>query len=304
MPLNRFICPDKVEVDLGQCLTKCRMATRCLSLPTLYAIVAGHREFGGRPSTTMLMNGTMQEYLKIKESYAIDPRNRTFALMGIEHHKKVAAVQGDWDSEQQLAAKDGISGIADLLIPDEDRPGYHVLLDYKNYGSYKVGKALGLVVHEEDHPTEVYKRSGKWGAAGTPKRVKVWLPDENQVDLSSEKLQLNHYRVLAERTGRYKISRLELQITVRDGGTMSAKGRGVMDNIYYPVHVPMVEDDVIIKYFARKNGALMNSVEENSMPDVCTDEERWQGRKCADYCDVARFCPEGQRILWLEKNKN
>ncbi len=119
MPLTKFRCPDNTEIKLGDCILKCRMGQRCLSKPTLMSIIAGQREWSGKPSTTQLLNGTMMEYLKVMEEYAIDPRSRTFALMGISHHEAVTKVPGNWKTEIQVGAHAAVSGILDLLEPDE-----------------------------------------------------------------------------------------------------------------------------------------------------------------------------------------
>lgn len=303
MPLTHFRCPDKVTVAIPDCLEKCRMATRCLTKPTLLAIVGGQREWNGTPSTTQLLNGTMMEFLKITKDYTIDPRGRAFALMGIDHHEKLAKPIGNWDSEKRMG--EDITGTADLIILDEDTEnhlGEHILVDHKNFGSYRVAKVLGLEKTYRPHPTEVYRTSGKWGRAGTPKSVAVFTINEGAREYANEQLQLNHYRLLAEEEG-YKISRLQLQITVRDGGTQAAFSRGVMENIYYPVDIPMLPNTAVKVYFGDKRSALIRALEDGKT-SICSGEERWQDKRCLDYCDVAEHCTHGQQVLWMKEQKN
>jgi hypothetical protein len=300
MPLTMFRCPDKETIPIPDCLNKCRMATRCLTKPTLMVIVGGQREWSGTPSTTQLLNGTMMEYLKITKDYAVDPKSRAFSLMGIDHHAKLAKPVGEWEAEKKLVGP--ISGITDLLIPDEDKPGYHIIVDHKNFGSYRVAKVLGLEKSFRPHPTETYRTSGRWGKAGSPKSITIFTAKESAREYQQEQLQLNQYRVLAENAG-YKISKLQLQVTVRDGGTQAAKSRGVMDNIYYPVDIPILPDTNTNGHFSAKYEALMSALETGNV-SVCTEEERWQDRRCENYCDVADVCEHGKRVKWLKEQKN
>ena len=78
MPATKFICPDGEEITIGECLNKCRMAYRCLTVPTLLTIALSERPWDGTTSTTKLLNGTMYEYLKVVEEYAIKPKGRAF----------------------------------------------------------------------------------------------------------------------------------------------------------------------------------------------------------------------------------
>ena len=79
MPMTHFICPDGEEVSIPDCLSSCRMGQRCLTLPTLRKIAGSERPYNGKPSITMLMNGTMLEFLKIKVPYAVKPESRAYA---------------------------------------------------------------------------------------------------------------------------------------------------------------------------------------------------------------------------------
>jgi hypothetical protein len=295
MPVMHFQCPDHQLIPIVECLKKCRMSHRCVSLPTLYTIVMGRREWNGTPSITQLLNGTLMEWLKVKFAYSISPKDMAYSLLGSTHHRQLNLAQ--FDSEHQFkGTKDNttgdISGISDLIEPDEEKVGWSIITDYKTYGSYRVTKLLGLVKKQYPHPTEVYKKSGKWGQAGTPKTVTSFEVDPNQIDMEDEILQLNGYRMLAEKVG-YKISKLQLQVTVRDGGLQVATNRGVTDNIYYPIPVPLISDQAVKDYFEPKRARLIHHLNTNTMPAPCTDKERWNGRKCVSYCDVSQYCPTG-----------
>ncbi len=303
MPLAQFICPDGQEIDIGQCLNQCRMSRRCLTLPTLIKIATSERPWDGHPSTTRLMNGTMLEYLRATTAYAIDPKSRSFALLGNDHHEKLAAAAtGGAAVLAEAPQRDAmVPGTPDVLEVDENRPGYHILTDYKTYGSYRVAKMLGIEKIQTMSATEVYKTSGKWGKAGTPKRITGFKINLELGDMDDEKLQLNHYRVLLESRG-YPISRIQVQVTVRDGGLQAAISRGVSDTIYL-IDIPLMEDFQVESYFERKRLALVQAMDLRVAPQVCNDGESWGGRRCQDYCEVAKNCPKGHVELIKKAQK-
>jgi len=60
----------------------------------------------------------MQEYLKITKEYAIRPMSRAFALLGTEHHARLAEMAYDSDSiTEELFSGGDIKGHPDLLAP-------------------------------------------------------------------------------------------------------------------------------------------------------------------------------------------
>jgi hypothetical protein len=280
------------------------MAERCLTKPTLAFIVGTQREWSGKPSTTQLLNGTMQEYLKWKFAYAITPTNRAFALLGTRHHQALENVKmPDMVQEEQLGDDAPTSGIVDLLQPSEHLDGTHDLIDYKTFGSYRVKKILGIQKRYKLSETEVYKRrtkrkDGTWANPGDAKMVPEFWRDPDSVDAFAEEMQLNNYRLMAEESG-YKIDRLQLQITVRDGGTRAARDNGIFGQIYFPIEIRKLPDSDVRTYYETKRMMLLNAIDTDTMPDICTDSENWEGRKCENFCDVAAFCPKGQTIAVL-----
>ena len=301
MPLTHFRCPDNEVISIKNCLAKCRLKQRCLTLPTLITIVSGRREWKGIPSTTQLLNGTMLEYLKIKRSYAVTPTDMAFSLLGTTHHEKLAAINVPKHIIEKTINEPNITGTPDLLEPSENGDNTYNIVDYKTYGSYPVTKLLGIVGEKAPHPTEIYARSGKWGSAGSPKMITKFKRDPSKIDDFKEAMQLNSYRLLAESQG-YTIDKLLLQITVRDGNTIAARNRGVFDNIYYPVEVRRLPDNEVRTYYERKRHALITAIETNTMPDICNDEENWGGKRCESYCEVATFCPKGQTVARQKVN--
>jgi hypothetical protein len=254
--LKGFICSDSQRIDVVECLDKCRLGRRCLTLPTLYE-AAKDRPWNGNPSTTQLLNPFRQSYLKIKYDYWIKPEDRAFAILGVRHHAilEKSARLHDLMAELQLKGDTEITGILDLLEPHESLPGAFVLTDYKT-----------------------------WGAAAVVK-----------FDTKSDVVyQLNHYRVLVNRIlAPDYVERLQVQVTVRDGGTKSAYAAGIEKRILI-LEVPIMADDFVLKYFDERSAKFLSYVNGNMLPPIC--EDTWAGRRCRGYCDVFENCPEGRKI--------
>ena len=269
MPLTYFRCPDKEKRPIKECLEHCpRKEGRCLRLPFLYT-VGQDRQWRGKPSTTQLLNPVRMEYLKITCDYTIEPKQRAFAVLGTRHHYTLEAVGKKLEGIETEKYLDGDdTGITDLLEPDELKEGYWVVTDYKTWGSYSLAKILGISDSNGD-----YERR-------------------------QTTLQLNNYRLKVEKLG-FPVSRLLIQCTVRDGNTKTA----YMNKINEPIQIIPIEimdDDEVKEYFITKAYALISALKNQELPLMCPFEERWNGRRCSGYCDVAEFCPEGRKILKLE----
>lgn len=260
--LKYFKCPDGQTVDIKECLEKCRLHDRCLSLPTLNAL-GWVKEWKGKPSTTQCLNPTRMEYLKIKHEYFIDPFSMAFALLGTRHHGMLDMVAKKLEGvTSELFMKNAeITGIVDLLEPINGTEAYR-LIDYKTYGSFAVAKLLS-------------DTNGKH-------------------EREALALQMNNYRLLAQSIG-FDVKELKCQVTVRDGGTQSARNNGIAFNIKM-IDVPIMDDDDVIDYFMFKANALIEAVNNGIMPKLCDYDERWGGRRCKGYCDVFMHCPEGAKV--------
>jgi hypothetical protein len=254
--LRGFICPDKERVDKDECIEQCRMGRRCLTLPTLYSL-AWDREYKGTFSTTQLLNPFRISYLRIKSDFWIKPEDRAFAILGVRHHAVLekSAKLHDLMAELKMKGDTEITGICDLLEPHESIPDAFVLTDYKSWGS----AALTKFSNQHD---AVY--------------------------------QLNHYRILANNVLKPGyVERLQIQVTVRDGGTKMAYSNGVKERIKI-LDVPMMADSFIIKFFDTKKQTLTGYMDSNTLPPVC--EDNWGWKRCHNFCEVFESCPEGRRI--------
>lgn len=287
MPLTRFKCPDGKIVPVEECLAGC--SHRCLTLPTLQ-LIAKERKWSGTPSTTQLLNGTMLEFLKITKDYVVDPQDKAFALLGTRHHKKLEEVAKELGLPAEVGLTDEERDIFDLLEPSGD--GW-VLTDYKTWGSFRVAKALGIVeVGKVPDPSgATYKVSGKWGKAGEPKMVARFEQHPELADLWEAELQLNSYRLKLEEKG-LGVTKMQLQITVRDGSLVVALSRGVERNIYL-VEVRRLDDGEVKKYFHDREGWLSTALVLGRWDIPCDTRECWDGARCKGYCEVAEFCPKG-----------
>ena len=291
--LKGFICPDGARVDKQECFSKCRMGQRCLTLPTLVS-VGSDREWTGTPSTTQSINGTRLEFLKLTEDYYIDPFNQAFALLGTRHHGmlEVVATKLNVLTEEKLSEE--VSGILDLVEPDGELADWYILTDYKTAGSYKVASAIGMIkIGKAPDPSgELYKSTGKWGKAGTPKMIDKFGISPDMANMWDWELQLNNYCLMVEAVG-FPISKIRIQATVRDGGTIAAKSRGIIENIYM-IPVKRLDDKEVRWYFASKADLLRTSMSTGQMPPPCSEQERWDGKRCQGYCDVWQYCDLGQ----------
>lgn len=272
-----FICPDGKRINLELCLEKCRMKERCLTLPTLVA-VSRERPWEGKASTTQLLNGTMLEFLKLTCPYYVRPQSRAFALLGTQHHKRLEEVA----KELGLPAEIPLSVDRDIFDLLEQEDGYLVLSDYKTWGSYRVARALGIV------------KEGKGKEA-------VFTTDPDKADNWEAEYQLNRYRIMLRKKVGLDIHRMQLQVTVRDGGLFVAYSRGITESIY-KIPIPRIPDDEIESYFDFKEQCLKEAMEKWAKDREpwklpCNAQESWGDKRCIDYCDVAEFCPKGRLLL-------
>ena len=296
MPLTEFICPDGNKCKVSECMKGCRLAGkinpatgmpyvpcgRCLSRRALYAI-SQDRKWGGKPSTTQLLNGTLEEFLKIKYPYAVNPLQSVFALHGTNVHANLeAATNGEGITEQRL--DDGVStGAFDFFdeeaVPEKDH-GY--LYDDKTYGSYVAAQILGAVQHKNKVGT--YKN-------GKPKYKTTYTYDGvTAVGKWDVAVQMNDYRMKIENVLNKHVDKMICEMIVRDGNTYIATSRGVTEPAYL-VNINKISDHWVAKYMKAKADNLISALKTGRYPKRCNYRERWGGMKCERYCNVKEYCP-------------
>ena len=287
MPAQKFICPDGKEESIGECLVECRMKERCMFLPTLQAIAKAQE----RPcdfTVTELIGGTREAYLKRVHHYTIDPQKQIFSFQGnavhsyLNQHSHVRILQ-----EVRLHG-DGYSGQFDaygqLMSLERDTLG-----DVKVTSSYKIMKALGY--YQEEYPSNLVYKSG--ARKGQPRKIKVWK-DDGVRGVFEWALQLNAYRLLLSQYG-LPVNRMVIQAICRDGSLRVAYERN-LDRSVYLIPIRRISDYWIELYLQAKLKKLKSALENESVPPICSRRERWNDRKCKDYCEVASYCDYAQSL--------
>lgn len=295
MPATKFRCVDGEEILMTDCLKQCRLGERCLSRRTL-RMVAEQRPWEGEKSisTTMLLKGTREAYLEITETgYSLDPMKELFRVLGSKSHAFLEEFIDNELSEERL--RDEIcSGQFDFYDPEEQ-----ALFDDKTWGSYKVAQALGYRSESVDVPTgEFYKTGEKKGQPKTKKQTNIVLGEPN---MPETEIQLNDYRIKLEAAG-FPVKKMFVEAIIRDGGSFTAKNRGIdMNGKLIPVR--KLPDEDVKAYLKVKRDDLLWALDTETMPEPCTEEERWNGTKCKSYCRVARFCEYGQQFIKEETDE-
>ena len=201
------------------------------------------------------------------------------------HHARLEQHSDDNLLLEKELEEFNITGIADLYDKKNK-----MLLDYKNTGSYKCSKLLGMNYRLIPDPSGAkYKISGRWGKKGSSKMIKQWYRDEGLADFGDWGWQLNWYRYLLSKSG-HEVDKMYVQITLRDGGIAVARDRGLDKNIYL-IEVPRYDDKVLEDKFISARDKLVESLETGNLPSKCTTEETWNGLKCKSYCEVRYLCP-------------
>ena len=295
MPVTKFQCPTGNIVPIEACLTSCPNQQRCMFLPTLRAIAKSVDRKISEPTVTELLCGIRETYLKKTTDYAVDPMQQLYAIHGSAVHTiNEGHTEGNMLSEERLA--DNVtSGKFDLygqIIDYSDK----TLGDYKITSSYKLMRALGY--YKVDVPTgEVYKTGLK---KGQPKTRKEWRTDGVRHILDWA-IQLNYYRILLEQRG-FTVDRMEIQAMCRDYSLKVASERNITKPVYI-IHINKISDHWVKLYMETKAKRLKDALEKGYLPKLCSSKERWQDRKCRDYCAVAENCPYGRMIRYSKDVK-
>lgn len=276
-----FICPDGDKIEIAECYKTCRMKERCAPLSYLHR--AGEfREWTGKPSCTQLLGGTREAYLMLTTDWAVDPEKSAWMILGSAGHA-VMEHSGHDEISEMVVMVDGITGRLDFLEKNEE--GTYDLNDYKVVGSYAVAKALGVEIVK----TPKLDDSGEqlmWH--GKPRMDTVVTLNPDKADLRDWALQVNFYRIGAEKGG-VPIRQMRLFMIPRDGGTVVAKSRGITRQTYF-IPVPVMDDERVMTFFGIKRDALIRAMVTGEWPLPCTAQEAWDGNKCRGYCPVVDAC--------------
>ncbi len=294
MPAIGFICPDNQKITFEQCFGECRLKDalpcgRCKALPYLRKC-ARQREWTGEPSTTQLLRGIRESWLKITRPYHVNPDEQAFSILGTSAHGVLEHFgKGDHLTEERL--RDEIcSGAFDFYDGETQ-----TLYDYKTWGSYKVQQALGIrsieVPETDETGQPILKKSGK--NKGEPKTRKVYANGDIVARISAlfeTAVQLSDYRdkLLTILPEGYTVKNMAVQVISRDGGLMVSAMRGIEEKAPL-VPVNGISGHWIRKYLGRKRELLLSALDKDYAPK-CRRRETWEGRKCVKYCEVSEIC--------------
>ncbi|GAF95194.1 unnamed protein product, partial [marine sediment metagenome] len=274
-PQIGFSCPDGDKIKFEDCLKKCCMKNRCLSLPTLKKM-SQQRIWEGVPSTTQLINGIRYILLTTTKDFYQSPQDMAFALLGTKFH---ASLEDDEFIMEKKCKSKNMTGTFDFYSPETK-----TLWDYKTSGGYKVKKALGLISRKISDPSgERYKTSGKGYKKGDIKKINEWYQNPNEIDAWEWELQLNRYRLWVEEAG-YKVDSMKIEATIRDGGTIVATKYGLKNNIYI-IPIKRLPDTYVLDFFNKKAKALKLAT-AIGWAETCNDRESWGGKRCEKYCSI------------------
>lgn len=302
MPAKWFLCPDGQTIEIDKCLKNngCRMSNRCATRPFL-RLVGFDRVWAG-VSPSAAGNGPRLLYLKATTDYTIDPNGRVWAAFGTSTHEVLGMHKySDNVLAEERLSDETMKGIADVLESDEQNPDKFILTDYKTWGSYKVAKSLGIKIEKgeetvlDDNGEPVILKSGK--NKGTPKTRKTskLIVNPASADLKAEELQLNRYRIFFESYG-FPVSRMQIQVVSRDGGTYIAHNRGIERNLYIIPIKRLINKNVLDFY--RGLAWEVQTAFDTGYIRKCNIWESWERRRCDGYCEVVDACKE------VSKNNN
>ena len=109
-------------------------------------------------------------------------------------------------------------------------------------------------------------------------------------------MQMNYYRIKAEREDK-PVQNMYIEVTIRDG---KEEWYG-LDRKVYVIPIPHVEDEIVIQTYDLISYGINEAMNSGITPDVCSEEERWEGRKCKDYCPVWDHCIKLEGLTKKEK---
>ena len=297
MPITKFRCSDGMFHPVKSCLKKrgCRMKSRCAFVPYL-RFVSDERPYQGI-SPSRAGTGPRKILLEQTTNYAVDPDGRAWAASGVATHQKLSIHKfTDNILAEEPISDELMKGIPDALMEDEDRDGMYLLGDYKNWGSFKVAKAKGIIkktIEILDPKTGKPLRFKTGKRAGQIKTRQEIAIDPSKIDLRGEEYQLNRYRIFFEKAG-FPISRMAIQVLTRDGKTMIAFSRGIMQTIYI-IPIRRLPDKEVLDFYAELDREVKEAFKVK-WARKCNGFEAWDDgkgkyRRCEpQWCEVFFAC--------------
>ena len=121
--------------------------------------------------------------------------------------------------------------------------------------------------------------------------------DDYKAFLAEAKTERRAYAAavrLLEKAG-FTVKRMVIEALCRDSSLRTASERGIEQTVYLiPIH--KISDRWLERYFAKKAKMLKEALAKKKLPPVCSNRERWGGRKCLDFCEARSKCPFAQEL--------
>lgn len=260
-----FFCPKGNcggKVPFSYCEDYC--VDRCLDLPTIYSFGEEREIRRERFSVTDLTNPHQQVYLKRNNPVYVNPLDMVWMAFGSGVH---AALELGY---KRIKNKDGYIAERGVTM-DFDLPNGKITLS---------GRPDIVMMGESK--IQDYKTSG-WKSVPLLKRKLKdgWMGDDKFI-------QPNVYRAVWYP----EIENLELVILSKDWTKWAAGKEGVEKLEVIPV--PVGPADEVIDWVKIRLSAYLEVEKNGGVGVKCYPADTWDGRRCAEYCQVNYLCPQYQ----------
>jgi hypothetical protein len=129
----------------------------------------------------------------------------------------------------------------------------------------------------DENKKPVLLQSGKNKGKPKTRQKRIMKTDPATIDLRAEELQLNRYRIFFEQYG-FPVSRMQIQVVSRDGGTYIAKNRGIERNLYIIPIKRLLNKDVF-DFYRELNDEVLAAFNDGYIRK-CNAWECWDRRRC------------------------
>ena len=159
--------------------------------------------------------------------------------------------------------------------------------------------------HVTDAEVGLKARYGRWTVTGTADWIDGPILSDWKTTNSAKitwrdyhewETQLNVYRALALRSGFTGVIALQVWAYIRDWtAAQAAKSDRYPQQPMVCVPLPTWTTEKAENYILSQLRQIEAAIDGEPRP--CTKSETWNGRRCANYCSVSRFCDQYQESL-------
>jgi len=293
MAIIKFQCPDGQQIPCQDCIDKCRMHVRCVppAIPP-YIFKYQRKPKPERLSVTEALNPIFYNWMRLTQDAIVEPQDHIYAMIGtlshVQHEKGGAFMKGT-DVERYME-DDLNTGTTDMIHYDNLKNEYSIR-DIKT----KRCKAFPYYL---DHERKKNSFTGDYfnivPSIQSGKHEKL----TPECDFS---LQLNRYRIMAEKLKNIKIKSLWIDMVFIDWSKTTSPMEFGLKQQCYSIPIAIQDDDYIIDYFNWKHEEVQYIL-KHGPEKPCYDEEMFtefgkEGARCKNYCQYKHVCPD----YWKEK---